>query len=327
MFAFQEEENRQWNDFSYEKDTTISRPSDASVADSSSTVVDTSLPSTSGPIGPVDVPTSTMSRAKGTLDKLVDSANHAYEEAVLPQVQKARDAFDRQFKKISTSSADSQQTGASVDDVSHGAESSQPRESLRHRVVRYRDKAIEVWHGTEPRVKARMQHATRVIAAYRMEVPLLALFTLLVLWASVSFVTWFAFPSAHHHAHRGHAGWHGANVPVSESTISQQAAQAAQTINVMHEKADAAGHARPNGHTILDDIRIRVTDRIEHAKDALRDLASGGVASLRDHMGDTGIDLNPDVATPFNPRFESDEPDAPAHWHTAQTPEGTPKRV
>lgn len=69
-------------------------------------------------------------------------------------------------------------------------------ESVSHRLRRYRNRLIDVWEGNEPRIHSRLNRMIATIQRRKMEAPLVVLGTLLVLWASVAFVTWMAFPHA-----------------------------------------------------------------------------------------------------------------------------------
>lgn len=67
-------------------------------------------------------------------------------------------------------------------------------------LTRIKNKALDIWEGEEPMIREKMQQGVALINRYNLGIPLMFLGTLLVLWASFSFVAWMAFP-AHPNEH------------------------------------------------------------------------------------------------------------------------------
>ena len=194
-------------------------------------------------------------------------------------------------------------------------------ETIGHRMVRYKNKLIELWDGEEPLVKSKIQQGVQVLKDYRMDIPMLALATLLVLWASVSFVTWMAFPAKllneqvvlydGTHAHDGHplahenefSAWnvpdfqHEVDYPHGDQKLAPM--QGAKNAG-LKDRRQMNMKGRVSGE--MHNIAMHGTDRVGHLKDAmpslggLKDKATDRMHHLKDAIPTSLGDLKDSIA-------------------------------
>lgn len=177
-------------------------------------------------------------------------------------------------------------------------------ETLSHRLNRYRLKALDVWRGEEPVIRSYFQQAARWIRANKLEVPAIALGTLLTLWLSMSLIGWMAFPNrAQHeqmvvyHAPQQTAFSSGPSQDVpGPGLVDKMKINIAGEIDSLKDKTtDRLSHikdAMPAMPT-MDDIKLKVTDRLGHLKpssagvssgNGLKDAAVEGIDRLKESM-------------------------------------------
>jgi hypothetical protein len=137
------------------------------------------------------------------------SVQHLYNEQVAPKVQSGIAAVQDKMSGTGES-----QTGVGVGASQRpasltlrqrmtGAYEAKVPEVHRVRLARARgsvmnkfrwakNKAIDVWEGEEPTLHEYANRAMKVVKDYKMELPLMAVGSLLLLWALVAFVGWWA---------------------------------------------------------------------------------------------------------------------------------------
>lgn len=143
------------------------------------------------------------------------------------------------------------------------------------------DKAADVWAGEEPIVREYVDRGVRLTKQYKMEIPLLFLATLLVLWASMSFVSWMAIPTrvvtttlpSEYVPH-----WEPSTGPIQGPQLPSLTDKIWMKIDGADDKIrDSIGSMK---HGVAD----RVTDRLHHVKDAMPTMDS--LSELKDGIAD-----------------------------------------
>jgi len=153
-----------------------------------------------------------------------------------------------------------------------------------------KNKLQDVWERQEPVVRRYAQRAMVLVRQYKMEIPLMALTTLLVLWASMSLIGWAAFPSIpasqeqvvlyHPHTMGPELG------PDNAGTIDRLRSQIKSTDgeimdgieSIKMRAEDGLGHIKDAMPSIpsMESIKLRAQDSLGHIKDAMPSMPSSG---------------------------------------------------
>jgi len=226
------------------------------------------------------------------------SAQHLYNEQVAPKVQSGiATVQDKMSGMGQTEVGASQQrpagltlrqrmTGAyeaKVPEV-HRVRLARARGSVMNKLRWAKNKAIDVWEGEEPTLHEYANRGMKVVRDYKMELPLMALGSLLLLWALVAFVGWWAFPATPIAAREQMVVYHPHTMgpelgPDNAGTIERMKGQIKGVDSKIMEGLDSIkmraedgiGHIKDAMPTIpsVDDIKTRAADLKGHVVDAI----------------------------------------------------------
>jgi hypothetical protein len=223
---------------------------------------------------------SSKSSSSSNEPSMIDRATQVYEANVKPQVKRAAEIFKSNIaQRKSSTSTTSSTTSRPVVRTYTAPYTHTRHEPWGHRLHRYRARLQQIWEGREPIVRTRAQQAYRWIRTNKMEIPLLLLSTLLIMWASMIFIQWMAFPkySPEREQVIPYETIHPPIIPTHEHpaefvNINVDQQQHPGVIEQMkmkaHELGDRISEDISEG---IDTLKMKATDRLHHVKDAVKD--------------------------------------------------------
>lgn len=202
-------------------------------------------------------------------------------------------------------------------------------ETLLSKLRLYKDKALDIWEGNEPMVREKAQLVTTEIKKRGLEVPLMFLGSLLVLWLSMSFIGWFAFPATsavnhigtqpYQYSHSRDATHLPGGVRLDDHIHpSQDVPMASMTdkIRMKYNDANDVIHDGMNNMPGFNDLKQQIPS-LEDIKARIPtiDDATAKLNGLRDSMGAIIPDSISEFGAPPHQHIIP-EPGTPPHSHT-----------
>jgi len=298
------------------------------------------------------LPTS-VEGAKAKVMELKETATTMFHEKIEPQLLNAKTMLQDKTESLTeTITAQIKQTKDNLvkpKDVStkHYTASKPQAENMDHRLRRYRSMAMQFYNEQEPIVRKYVEQGVSWIRANKLEIPAIALATLLGLWMSVSLISWIAFPTVV--APREQMVLYDASIGTNPLQDVPNAGSFDRFKMNMHESAhdmklkatDRLGHladAVPSVHMptmpsvhlpAMHDIKLQAQDKLGHIKDAMPSMPHMSMPAMHSMPSMNDIKLQAtdklhhakDALGAAMPGRLSDDMNSAPHQHTRSEPE------